>query len=105
LEYEKDAITGKKERKYVWNNENSLIEVHFFDSSELLTQKIHFEYDDQNTRIARRSEDDEGQTISRARYLTDYGNPTGMSQILAEIDPTSEEVTRCPYQEIYPTEQ
>ena len=81
LKYEK--TDGETKREYFWDNKKSLVKCIITDVS---TQTIYFGYDEQGTRISKRIDEN-----PETKYLTDYKNPTGYSQVLSEYDKSDPE--------------
>jgi YD repeat-containing protein len=67
-------------RAYTWDSENHLLSIHLTEAGQDVT--VAYSYDDQGTLVSRNA------GSNATRYLTDYANPTGYSQTLAELDAT-----------------
>ncbi|MBN1517617.1 hypothetical protein JXA32_13725, partial [Candidatus Sumerlaeota bacterium] len=75
-------------REYFWNARNQLIQAKIYnESGGALAYTLYFEYDDNGTRVSRLQTEGAGESNpSTTRFLTDYRNPTGYNQTLAETD-------------------
>lgn len=72
---------GAVEKSYTWSVDDRLNSVHLANSN----QTIAYEYDHRGSRVRKWERGGTGPNTER-RYLSDYENLTGYSQILAETD-------------------
>jgi len=81
LKYEK--TDGVAKREYFWDSKNSLTKAIITDT---VTITVYYGYDEQGTRISKKVDSD-----PETKYLTDYKNPTGYSQVLSEYNASDPE--------------
>jgi RHS repeat-associated protein len=94
LSAQKTRPSGVFEYQYFWSGANELTEGRIY-SGGALDHTVYFSYDDQRTRTAKRVNTAAGSLLSETAYLTDYENPTGLSQTLAEYNPADPSSTRA----------
>ena len=81
LKYEK--TDGAAKREYFWDSKNCLTKGIITDT---VTQTVYFGYDENGSRISKKVDSD-----PETKYLTDYKNPTGYSQVLSEYNASDPE--------------
>jgi YD repeat-containing protein len=81
-----ETLNGQLECEYAWDGSDRLVEAKVYDVGTL-EHMIAYGYDDMDGRISRKHTDHTTQNaVSSRSYLMDYSNPTGYSQVSADID-------------------
>lgn len=82
-----DAGVETDASRYAWDTENHLVEVRRYDRGTLIAI-VAYAYDEEGMRISSRLN-----SAPSVRFFTDYANPTGYSQTIAELDESGTQVS------------